>query len=466
MPSSGREMINVSLHTATELFRAGEFAEIVRRLNVRDLTAHPIDPALCVLVAHAMALVGDWPQAEKLMANPVEDASASLRSRAYVVHGLVAHARGALTAATQHFSSALRLAHESKDIRQIAWASVYLLNHLVNVEPHEMVMAMLPEVRKAVIRAGDPHATAYLHQAIAMLEGQTGGLSEARRHCDLANAVLALSPNVWLSTNSALNRACIDMLTCRYATAAKNIELARKACVESGLARGVSVADSNLGHVQLQTGSFQRALKSFRRTLDSPFSSEFARLGALEGTARAHLALGQFVDCESTLKQFAPEVQTDAKIGLMYHVRWAAITKARLLMRVGNSGAAVDHLLETERTIHRVGDKPLEAAIHLALAQAFSAVGKHTDAAFRLLEAERTGITRQTDMQGQFYWIAGALMNLKDSELSNILRLRATDVWHSQGTAAGAMEIPQPTGSDTTFTNDHPSSNKIAIAIN
>src|SRR4051812_10133932 len=131
MPSSGRELIGVSLHTATELFRAGEFAEIVRRLNAGGLIAQPMEPALRVLVAHAMALVGDWPQAEKLVANPADDASVSVRSHLYVVRGLVAHGRGALTAATQHFSSALRLAHESKDIRQIAWASVYLLNHLV-----------------------------------------------------------------------------------------------------------------------------------------------------------------------------------------------------------------------------------------------------------------------------------------------------------------------------------------------
>src|SRR3954469_7816454 len=57
-------------------------------------------------------------------------------------------------------------------------------------------------------------------------------------------------------------------------------------------------------------------------------------------------------------------------------------------------------------------------------------------------------------------------MNLKDSELSNILRQRATDVWRSQGTAAGAMDISLPMASDETFTNDHPSGNKMAIAIN
>ena len=183
MPSSGRDSTGFSLQDATALFRLGEFAELIRQARVRK-SQETLDPPGRVLVAHAMALVGDLAEAKKLLpANP-EELPQGARSQAYVVQALIAHATGALTIAAQHFRVALRLAHESKDVSQIAWAAVYLLNHLASVEPHEAVTAMLPEVRKAVIRAGDPQAIAYLHQAITMLEGQTGGLTEARRHCD------------------------------------------------------------------------------------------------------------------------------------------------------------------------------------------------------------------------------------------------------------------------------------------
>jgi DNA-binding NtrC family response regulator len=432
----------LSLEEAKALFRVGEFAELVRRFHPRQAAFVQPDPALQLLVAHAMVMVGNVEQAKRMSEVNIDEDSAVLRARTYLVRGLIEHASGGLTTAAQHFRTAVRFAQESKDPYEIAWASVYLLNHLVNVEPNEVVMALLPEVRKAVIRAADPHATAYLHQAITVLEGQTGGLDEARRHCELADSLLTLLPNVWLSTNSLLNRACIHMLTCRYAVAAREIEIAKKRCASSGLARGISVADSNLGHVQLQTGEFKRALRSFKRTMDSPFTSTFARLGALEGTARVHLALGQLTDCESTLGSLDSRVQGDSKLGSMYHVRWSAITRARLLLRSGNASLAITELLTTEQRIRGIGDKPLQAAIHLTLAQALYENRQYTECATRLLSAERIGITRQTEMQGQYYWTAAGLVGNTRASLARTLIERARNLWQHQGIESVPKEIP------------------------
>ena len=237
MSSSGREHMDLSLAEADALFQIGEFAELVRRVNSHVRVGASFEPGMSVRIAHALVLIGDWTEAETLIPTDVDQMGLALRSRAYLVRGLVAHAIGALSTAAQHFKTALRLANESNDAHQVAWASVYLLNHLVNVGPHEVVTALVPDVRKAVVRAGDPHALAYLHQAITMLEGQTGGLAEARRHCELADSLLIDSPNVWLSTNNLLNRACVDMLTCKYSPAARAIQSARKACSDAGLTR-------------------------------------------------------------------------------------------------------------------------------------------------------------------------------------------------------------------------------------
>src|SRR4051812_4764607 len=140
MPSSGRETDRLSIQDAKSLFRAGEFSEIIRRVKPSGLGADA-DPAMRVLVAHASVLSGDWNRANELVGTDAEDIAPLVRSRAFVVRGLVAHVTGALTAASQQFRIALRFAQDSKDVHQIAWASVYLLNHLVNVEPHEVVAA-------------------------------------------------------------------------------------------------------------------------------------------------------------------------------------------------------------------------------------------------------------------------------------------------------------------------------------
>lgn len=466
MPSSGREHLNLSLADAKDLFQRGEFAELVRRANSRVHVRVSLEPGMSIRIAHALVLIGDWTEAEKLLPADLDQLSPVLRSRASLVRGLIAHATGTLSTAAQHFKTAVRLANESKNARQIAWAYVYLLNHLVNIGPHEVVTALVSDVRKAVVQAGDPRALAYLHQAITMLEGQTGGLVEARRHCELAASLLTDSPSVWLATNNLLNRACVDMLTCRYSPAARAIQSARKACSDAGLTRGVAVADSNLGHVHLQTGNLRRALQSFERTIGSPFSSTFARLGALEGTARAYLALGQLDKCESALDRFAPNVQTDSQLSLMYHVRWSAITRARLSLRRNDASGAIQQLLVTERRIQGLRDKPLEAAIDLTLALALRVEGKHRDAASRLLAAERTGVTRNADMQAQYYWTAAALVFASHPDLAVVLRDRALAVWNRQSTTVVPREIHLPRGLEDLQEDSSGVSNRSLLIVN
>ena len=134
----------------------------------------------------------------------------------------------------------------------------------------------------------------------------------------------------------------------------------------------------------------------------------------------------------------------------MYHVRWSAITKARLLLRRDDAAGAIAHLLLIEERVRKVGDKPLEAAIHLTLAQAFSAEGRSRDAALRVLRAERIGVTHQADLQGHYYWITAALLQSKDRALSSSLRQRAHDLWDRQGIAAVAKEIPATINSEET----------------
>ena len=55
----------------------------------------------------------------------------------------------------------------------------------------DALTAMLSQVRRVVTRAGDAQVRAYLHASVSVLEGQTGRLNEALRHCDIADRYCA-----------------------------------------------------------------------------------------------------------------------------------------------------------------------------------------------------------------------------------------------------------------------------------
>ena len=99
MPSSGREHTELSLDEATVLFRVGEFGELVRRTSGRAVFDEAVEHAMRVLLAHALVLTGDWVEADKRLPKNVDELPSILKSRAFIVRGLIAHATGALTAA-------------------------------------------------------------------------------------------------------------------------------------------------------------------------------------------------------------------------------------------------------------------------------------------------------------------------------------------------------------------------------
>ena len=234
---------------------------------------------------------------------------AAVRSRAASILGLISQAEGNIVVAAQHFQAGVRLAYESKDPERIAWAQLYLFRQLIDGHPTQGVMALLPEVRKAVTRAGHPHTSSYLHICVSVIEGQTGRFDEALRHCDIATSILQTAPNAWLSGTNFVHRACIAYLMCDFEAATEYTKLAKQVTAKSGHARGAVALDNNLGHLETIVGRFDKARTSFGRVLASPTASSFAIVGAYEGLARLHLATNQLDQCEIALQRIDEEVE-------------------------------------------------------------------------------------------------------------------------------------------------------------
>ena len=432
----------ISQSEVERLFNAGEFSELLRVSQFSLVSARGVDARTRIILTHALALTGQLAAAKELVLLDATPASTvAIRSRAALISGLVNQAEGNVVLAAQHFHAAVRLANDSGDSERIAWALLFLFRQLIDGHPTQNVAALLPEVRKAVTKAGVVHASAYLHSCVSVLEGQTGRLDEAIRHCDIASSILQTAPNAWLEGTNILNRACIAYLMCEFEAAAEYTKLAKQALAKSGHARGALVLDNNLGHLETLVGRFDRARNNFRRVLDSPLASSFATVGALEGFARLHLATDDLDQCELALQRIDDEAKRHDGLWATYHTRWAAITKARLSLKRGDPAKALEILDDLENKTVALRDYPLAAASHLVAAQASAAGGDLAGAAQHLATAADSGVTSFPELQPQHYYASALVARSSRSRLSTLLEKRALRVWAHQGVVATKAQM-------------------------
>ena len=217
----------ITFELAERLFTRGELNELVRLVAEREPAAQTLEPNTRVIVAHAFAIMGEWNRACVLAELECRSpTSPAVQSRAESIMGLVRKGQGNFSAAMRHFRSGLRVARESGNAECIAWSHLHLFRFLIENHPIDAVTAMVPDLRRVVTKAGLPQITAYLHLSIAVFDGYHGRIDEALRHCDIADALLQIAPNVWMLANAHLNRASIACVECKFKDAATYIQSA------------------------------------------------------------------------------------------------------------------------------------------------------------------------------------------------------------------------------------------------
>src|SRR5437016_3856210 len=202
----------VTYEAANDLFRAGQFVQLVRSVAGTPAASAQITPSpMRVLVAHALFYLGHLEVARQLAQSDYQ--LPSVHARAAIVLGLVDKRTGYLDAAVRHFQEAARLARDANDVSLEAWARLYLFRLLLEGQTQQDVAVVLRELQQCVIRAADPHLAAYLHNCVAVLETQTGHFDEANRHLVSGTALLQRYPNAWLQQTieiAATSLACLQ----------------------------------------------------------------------------------------------------------------------------------------------------------------------------------------------------------------------------------------------------------------
>ena len=394
------------------------------------------------MLANALALTGELDEAQRLAEiDRQAPSSASIRAQAESTLAVVSRRRGDQDAALQHAQRAAHLAQEANDRGLLAWTHLHLFRLLIDGGSIVNVLTRLPDVRRVVERAGFSQATACLHNAVSVLEGQTGRLDESRRHCDIAESVLGLSPNIWLTGAVLLNRGVMALLNCEFDSARDFISRAREAAARSGHSQTATAVQSNLGHLHLLVGEFVRAREAFTLLLDHPHAGHFTRLAAADGLARVHLALGELEACAAALGFIDKHSGEGARLKSTYQTRWATITRARLLIRLGTPQEAIADLTVAEEASETLGDLPLAAAIQLTHAQALAAARVSDGIAYRLLRASELGITGIRELQARYYCGSAKVLLGIATPLAEHLRERADRVWSDQQVVSIRLEM-------------------------
>ncbi len=304
--------MTLTLNAARELFRAGRFVDLVQQaVRANDLRLPP-NRNCDFFLRTPFSTLPTRPLLSESR-NSKTSHQPHLTSRAYCeqVLGLLRRRQGAIGQARNHFQTAIQIANESRDQKRTAWASLHLFRTLAESEAAAAIAGMLPEVRKVVARAGDVQIAAYLHDSIALMEVANGRLNEARRHIKLARSLLESDPNAWLQQVVEVSSFFVAFLENNYAAASDHLKRARRLLPITG-DQDRFLIECNEAHALIITGKYQAALRRLDAVADS--SSVRPALAALEGMARAYLAIGTLDKCDLALARYEEGVAKDPGI--------------------------------------------------------------------------------------------------------------------------------------------------------
>ena len=117
------------------------------------------------------------------------------------------------------FRKAIAAATATESASKLARVQVRMVSALAERLDAAHLGALAPDVRQNVVRAGDPHLTAYFYVTQSRIAARAGAIDEAWRHLDLAAALLPVEPNHLLDALHAFASAALCSVGCRYTDA-------------------------------------------------------------------------------------------------------------------------------------------------------------------------------------------------------------------------------------------------------
>jgi DNA-binding NtrC family response regulator/tetratricopeptide (TPR) repeat protein len=290
---------------AEQLFSEGRAGEALRALDPvrRDPARAPADTQ--VLLAEVLVATGyedeAWALATRLGETP--GLAKSLKARCACVVGRVLSHRARPDEAVRVYQTAATLASQAGDAKQHARAQLAIFGIASDLWSPAATEALGKEVRRSVLRLGDPDLLAELHIELARHEGMHGNVDAAIRHVRAARSLLQTRPHHLRQTRlHSVESAVWEVASFPHAA----IEAARAALSSARLASSrffEGVALGNLAHTLLRRGNLSLSREYANHLLGMPPCSLDNELATLETLARRHLLEGELRECETLCEQ-------------------------------------------------------------------------------------------------------------------------------------------------------------------
>jgi DNA-binding NtrC family response regulator len=282
-------------------------------------------------------------------------------------------------------------------------------------------------VRAAVVKTGSPHASAYLHNVIALIDASAGRIARARRHLQVSSGLLSSNPNAGLEQLNLMSACFLNFYDSKFRESLSDLRAARLLLPITGREQEAAI-DLSEAHALLATGGLESAIQRLKRTAKSGRSQ--VALASLDGLAHAYLAANRLVDCDQVLEslsRLAAEhpTSTPALAG-----RWTPIVRLKLLMRRDRWEEAA-----TEAELHltsarKLGDSLLIASLCCLRAEALAGAGRSAEAARMLFEADVASSI--PSRLGGYYRAAGFVLRQSGHALGQAMFARAKAIWDEQ----------------------------------
>ena len=365
--------------------RRGDLREAVKQLRSWDQTRFSREERRThrSLLAEVLLLHGEAEEAVRLAAGILADSPpAEVAANAHLVRGVALCDAGALDEAREAFRKAVVSATATESAARLAHVQVRMVSALAERLDAGQLGALAPDVRQNIVRAGDPHETAYFYVTESRIEAKAGAIDEAWRHLDLAAALLPVEPNHVLDALHAFASAALCSVSCRYTDAVQHGRRALHHARVAGYGRLIPRALGNLALALLHLGHFGEAETLLDEALAMPASAE-TEIAQLDSKAQLALLRGDLSGCGALLARVT-------RLERPNEWTWAALarqeTRVRLMLATGDVAGAAASAQAARVAAEAQGDR-LHAALYSALeAEAHLRLGD-VDTARALTEA-------------------------------------------------------------------------------
>jgi len=340
--------------SVAEAAREGRFGEALSKLGRLALRFNG-EPSHDWSVLHAELLerTGHAEEAQTILSVLTNSKSLSdhLRARCSIVAGRLARRRGHLTDAETAFRLACTQAENGDSLEQLCWAQLRLIKVLSEAPGADSARDVQDDLRRNVARLGSPQVSVAYHVFSAEAEAKRGDMAESRQHSDLAESLLARSPNVWLRGLLDIQYSCLHYLAAAYPDALRFALRAVEASKQSGDSDTKVVALADLAASYLALGQLTRASQCIGSALACSDPSDQAYGLLTETLAEIRLSERDYEGCQSLLHEAQSRATTLFQVRSDWYRTWNTRTELRLLMRRGR-------LSDVVRLLEHVPDHP------------------------------------------------------------------------------------------------------------